>query len=138
MISKVSALESENEALKSKTASLEEEKVLHAKAERALQVVKMAVDKGLVAATEFDKLVDEIMLTDDKGFETLSGMVLKSPSVKKASTIDEKIDMVKNASIKNQPVSLDRAIQIQNTDNSALSQLTDNLEKIWRVPPVVK
>ena len=133
---KLADTEKENETLKKEVADLNEKQTLHAKAEKALSLVKLAVEKGLVEQKEFDNVVDGLMLSNDEGFDSFSKLVLKAPAIKKANTIDEKISMVKNASLKRtENVTLDHPIQIQN-QGSPHGMLKSELEKIWKIPPV--
>ena len=132
---KVGQLEEENTALKQTCASLEENQVLHAKAEKAISLVKMAVEKGLVDNKEFDNVVDGLMLSNDEGFDTFSSMVAKAPTAVKKASIDEKIDMVRTASEKKQTVALDKAIVIQNQGGGGMETMATELGKLWKTPP---
>lgn len=129
---KLGDIEKENGELKKANEQLLENQKLHAKAEKALNVVKIAVDKGLVDQKEFDSTVDGIMLMNDEGFDTFSKTIIKAPSVRKA-TIDEKIEMVKNAS-KTESAYLKVPIQIQSSNSSPTEVLKEKLSGLWVRP----
>lgn len=131
---KLGEVEKENTDLKQANEKLHENQQLRAKAEKALNVVKIAVEKGLVDQKEFDSTVDGIMLMNDEGFDTFSKTIVKAPSVRKA-TIDEKIEMVKNAS-KNGSADLKVPIQIQASDSGPANVLKEKLSGLWKTPAV--
>jgi len=132
---KLGEVEKENSDLKKANEQLLENQKLHAKAEKALNVVKMALEKGLVDQKDFDSTVDGIMVMNDEGFDTFSKTIMKAPSVRKA-TIDEKIDMVKNASKVNRDADLKTPIQIQSSNTSGMDAMKVQLEGIWGKPGV--
>ena len=128
---KLGEVETANTELKATNEKMVENQMLHAKAEKALALVKKAVEKGLVEQTDFDGVVDGVMVMNDEGFDTFSRTILKAPAVRKAS-IDEKIDMVRTASRKN--AELDTPIQIQNSGTSPMKELKSGLEGLWKKP----
>ena len=135
MKTKLGEVEKENSNLKKANEQLLENQKLHAKAEKALSVVKIALEKGLVDQKDFDSTVDGIMMMNDEGFDTFSKTIIKAPSVRKA-TIDEKIDMVKAASKVNGGTDLKTPIQIQSSNAGGMDVMKSQLEGIWGKPGV--
>jgi len=136
---KVGELEKQTVALTKENTELQENQILHAKAEKSLQLIRVAVEKGLVDQKDFDSVVDGVMMMDDNAYETFASTIVKAPTVKKATTIDEKINMVKNASRGGQgsSVTLDTPIQIMGSGTvSPLSEMKEKLETMWKKPPV--
>lgn len=130
---KLGEIEKENVDLKKANEQLLENQKLHAKAEKALSLVKISVEKGLIEQKDFDSVVDGIMLMNDEGFDTFSKTLMKAPSVRKA-TMDEKIEMVKNASKASGSADLKVPIQIQASDSNPADVLKGKLEGIWARP----
>lgn len=128
---KLGEVEAEKVELVETNDKMVENQVLHAKAEKALALVRKAVEKGIVEQADFDSVVDGIMVMNDEGFETFSKTIIKAPVVRKAS-IDEKIDMVRTASKKT--VELNTAIQIQNSATTPMKELKAGLEGLWKKP----
>lgn len=138
MKTKLADMEKEVATLKEENATLQDNQVLHAKAEKAIQLVTTAVGKGLVEQKDFDNVVDGIMLMDDNAYNTFASTVLKAPTFKKES-MDSKIDMVKRAS-KEGATSLDTPIQIVNdvAQSPVLGDMRAKLEGMWKKPPVAQ
>jgi len=130
LMTKLGEIEQENIALKKANEQLLENQKLHAKAEKALSLVKMSVEKGLIEQKDFDSVVDGIMLMNDEGFDTFSKTLMKAPSVRKA-TIDEKIEMVKSASKANNNTDLRTPIQIQASSSAPSEILKEKLSGLW-------
>jgi len=133
---KVGELEKQTSVLTKENTEMQENQILHAKAEKALQLIRVAVEKGLVDQKDFDSVVDGVMMMDDSGYQTFASTILKAPTVKKATTIDEKINMVKNAS-RGETVTLDIPIQITGSGTvSPVAEMREKLEALWKKPPV--
>jgi hypothetical protein len=115
-------------------AKLEEEIRLHAKAEKALNVVGMAIDKGLVDASKRDEYVDRAMLMDDRGFEAFAQMVTDARILRKASK-DEPTpakELIRQAS---SAPGLKSAIVMQ-SKSEPQNDLRSSLEALWKKPSV--
>ena len=139
---KVGDLTSKIESFAKENVELKDNQVLHAKAEKSIQLCKLAVEKGLIQEKEFDTFVDEVTLMDDQGFETFSKMVVNANKMQKQSSVTEKVnELQKFASDMNgKSPKVDLKIPLQTASDPSLSSginaLQTQLEDMWKKPGV--